>query len=141
MCYDNPTLIAFHSLQCCLNFSSELRQQSDAVPMHANFHIVYRDTCLYLCVYKKPLCTYKLSMFFCNVFGFRSIAKRKRLADITHDNSLSYVFEFILQKWETCETRLADQAQHLEELRARLKQSIPDQQEEMEEEHLLVKVN
>ncbi|XP_067242791.1 nesprin-2 isoform X14 [Chanodichthys erythropterus] len=45
----------------------------------------------------------------------------------------------IIKKWETCETRLADQAQRLEELRARLKQSIPDQQEEMEEERLLVK--
>ncbi|XP_073690696.1 nesprin-2-like [Garra rufa] len=45
----------------------------------------------------------------------------------------------IIKKWETCETRLADQAQRQEEVRARLKQSIPDQQEEMEEERLLVK--
>ncbi|XP_026133976.1 nesprin-2-like isoform X2 [Carassius auratus] len=42
----------------------------------------------------------------------------------------------IIKKWET---RLADQAQCLEEVRARLKQSLPDQQEEMEEERLLVK--
>ncbi|XP_052468626.1 nesprin-2-like isoform X3 [Carassius gibelio] len=42
----------------------------------------------------------------------------------------------IIKKWET---RLADQAQCLEEVRARLKQSLPDQQDEMEEERLLVK--
>jgi len=53
---------------------------------------------------------------------------------------LFYLF-IILQKWETCETRLADQAQRLDVLRARLKQLIPDQQEEMEEERLLVKVH
>ncbi len=47
----------------------------------------------------------------------------------------------MLQKWETCETRLADQAQCLDDVRVRLKQSIPDQQEEMEEERLLVKVH
>lgn len=52
-----------------------------------------------------------------------------------------YHFKIILQKWETCETRLADQTQRLDEVRARLKQSIPDQQEEMEEERLLVKVH
>ncbi|KTF80154.1 hypothetical protein cypCar_00031626 [Cyprinus carpio] len=45
----------------------------------------------------------------------------------------------IIKKWETCETRLADQTQRLDEVRARLKKSIPDQQEEMEEERLLVK--
>ncbi|KAK7140539.1 hypothetical protein R3I94_012967 [Phoxinus phoxinus] len=45
----------------------------------------------------------------------------------------------IIKKWETCETRLADQAQHLDGLRVRLKQSIPDQPEEMEDERLLVK--
>lgn len=61
---------------------------------------------------------------------------------LEHYSSLYlYGFKIILQKWETCETRLADQAQRLEEVRARLKQSIPDQQEEMEEERLLVKVH
>ncbi|TRY90475.1 hypothetical protein DNTS_015635 [Danionella cerebrum] len=45
----------------------------------------------------------------------------------------------IIKKWETCETKLVDLAEQLEELRARLKQSIPEQEEGMEEERLLVK--
>jgi len=61
-------------------------------------------------------------------------------ASIAYVFFLFYLF-IILQKWETCETRLADQAQRLDVLRARLKQLIPDQQEEMEEERLLVKVH